>query len=484
MLTPPLAQMQNCRMQKGERVLSQAALRVGRLADCVLILSVLCVVFSLSSLQAQVKESATALRGFSPSVEILTPTGDVDFRDYVEHLCMKVRSNWFVIMPESAALGDKGRVVIRFQIQKDGTLLVKEPTVEASSKKGPLDKAAVSAIRSSAPFQHLPEGFRGPYIELRFTFLYNLPLESSRVPDTPPKATKTETTVAHSSIREEQPPFDKLELFGFLAAGPANSYASQVIEARGTNFAPDAAFIASFPFPGFPEMLKNTKPLAATTTSPYRDAAYELLRQAWNAKQNRQLAPASESYQKALLLAPDSATLHLAYADSLLLSQNYAAAEAQARQSLKLWPENSEAYGLLALSLTAQKQFAEAESASREALRIFPENHYAMFALGVSLTHEGKYAEAVPVLQKLIAAVPKMAESRKFLGISLFETGEIDEGISQLDLYEKNAPADAEGHYYLGAALRSKGRSEEAHAQFVEAFRLQPNNPQYEAAAK
>jgi hypothetical protein len=35
-------------------------------------------------------------------VEILTPTGDVDFRDYMAHLFGNVKRNWFAIMPESA----------------------------------------------------------------------------------------------------------------------------------------------------------------------------------------------------------------------------------------------------------------------------------------------------------------------------------------------------------------------------------------------
>ena len=375
-------------------------MRVSRLAAFLLILNVLGVVSSLTNLQAQVKESATPSGGFSPSVEILTPTGDVDFRDYVAHLCGKVKGNWFAVMPESAQLGDKGRVVVRFQIQKDGTLLVKEPAVEASSKKGPLDKAAVSAIRSSAPFQHLPEAFRGPYIELRFIFLYNLPLESPRVPEPSP-------TTAQSTIREEQPPFDKLELFGFFASGPHDFYALRVIQARGTDFTPDATFIASLPIPAFQEILKKIRPRAAGPISPDRDAAYELLRRAWGAKENRLLAAANENYQQALQLAPNSATLHLAYAVSLSFSKIFPAAEAQARQSLKLWPEYADAHASLALSLTAQKQFAEAESESRAALRIFPEHHGAMFALGVSLTHEGKYTEAIPVLQKVIAACPR-----------------------------------------------------------------------------
>jgi tetratricopeptide (TPR) repeat protein len=269
----------------------------------------------------------------------------------------------------------------------------------------------------------------------------------------PPKQPAT----APSTIREE-PPFDKLELFGFFAAGPYSAYASQVIHARGTNFTPDATFIASFAVPAFQEILRNIRPRAVGTISPDRDAAYELLRRAWDAKQNRQFAAASERYQQALQVAPDSATLHLAYAASLLLSQNYSAAEAQARQSLKLWPENADAHGSLALSLTAQKRFTEAESESREALRIFPDHHPAMFTLGLSLTHEQKYREAIPVLQNAIAALPRIPVLRKLLGISLFEAGEIDEGTSQLGLYVKNAPEDAEGHYYFGVAFRSKGR--------------------------
>ena len=36
-------------------------------------------------------------------------------------------------------------------------------------------EAAVSAVRASAPFEHLPEAFKGPNIDLRLTFLYNQP---------------------------------------------------------------------------------------------------------------------------------------------------------------------------------------------------------------------------------------------------------------------------------------------------------------------
>jgi outer membrane biosynthesis protein TonB len=47
-----------------------------------------------------------------------------------------------------------------------------------SSGKEPLDRAAMSSIRASTPFEQLPPAFSGPYIELRFIFLYNIPLNS------------------------------------------------------------------------------------------------------------------------------------------------------------------------------------------------------------------------------------------------------------------------------------------------------------------
>ena len=130
----------------------------------------------------------------SNGLQILTPTDGVDFSSYARDLLVKVKRNWFAVMPESAQLGKKGQVVVRFHIQKDGTLLLQEPTVELSSNDARLDKAAVTAIRSSAPFQHLPEVFSGPNIELRFMFRYNLPRESQPVP-TPkePRRTNSDT---------------------------------------------------------------------------------------------------------------------------------------------------------------------------------------------------------------------------------------------------------------------------------------------------
>jgi TonB family protein len=106
---------------------------------------------------------------------MLTPDEGVQFSNYLANVFKAVKRSWFSRMPDSVTQGEKGRVVIRFQIQKDGTLSSQAPIIEASSGKKSLDEVALSGIRDSAPFTKLPEKFSGPYIDIRATFFYNMP---------------------------------------------------------------------------------------------------------------------------------------------------------------------------------------------------------------------------------------------------------------------------------------------------------------------
>jgi tetratricopeptide (TPR) repeat protein len=118
-----------------------------------------------------------------------------------------------------------------------------------------------------------------------------------------------------------------------------------------------------------------------------------------------------------------------------------------------------------------------------ETLRIFPEHMSAKFQLGLALARNQQYDEAIPALRNALAFLPNLPTLHEYLGISLLRTRKIADAIEQLILFVDAAPTDAEGHYFLGVALRSNGREDEAHAQFLEALRLRPNNEQFEAAA-
>jgi hypothetical protein len=112
------------------------------------------------------------------AVQMLTPTEGVDFNPYIARVLASVKRNWYSVMPESARLGDQGKVVLQFRILRSGVVPEDEPAMMGSSGKEPLDRAAASSIRASTPFEPLPTAFSGPYIELRFIFLYNIPMNS------------------------------------------------------------------------------------------------------------------------------------------------------------------------------------------------------------------------------------------------------------------------------------------------------------------
>jgi TonB C terminal len=107
-------------------------------------------------------------------IEMLTPDEGVDFNDYLHRVYVTVKRNWFSVMPGSVELGEKGIVFLTFRINRDGSVPSDEPVIERNSGKEPLDRAAYSSVRASNPFEPLPPQFKGPYIELRYRYYYNL----------------------------------------------------------------------------------------------------------------------------------------------------------------------------------------------------------------------------------------------------------------------------------------------------------------------
>ncbi len=107
------------------------------------------------------------------SLEILTDTQGVDFAPYLSRVKVAVEKNWYPIIPEVARrpLMKRGIVTLVFYIMKGGD--VRGLQIEGHSGDVSLDRAAYGSIVGSNPFPPLPGEFGGPYIALRFRFLYN-----------------------------------------------------------------------------------------------------------------------------------------------------------------------------------------------------------------------------------------------------------------------------------------------------------------------
>lgn len=119
--------------------------------------------------------SATPNRGRAgSSLELLSDPQGVDFKPYLIQVLAAVRRNWFAVLPESARLGQRGRVVIQFAISREGR--VPKLVISAPSGADALDRAAVAGISASNPFPPLPLEFKGDQIRLQLSFMYNQPV--------------------------------------------------------------------------------------------------------------------------------------------------------------------------------------------------------------------------------------------------------------------------------------------------------------------
>lgn len=113
--------------------------------------------------------------GNQGAVDILSDTMGVDFGPYIQRVIYDTKRAWYPIIPEEAQppLDKQGRVQIRFKILPNGTIAPGSMVLEGASGDVSLDKAAWAAI-NYAGYPPLPKDFKGPYLELRFMFLYNI----------------------------------------------------------------------------------------------------------------------------------------------------------------------------------------------------------------------------------------------------------------------------------------------------------------------
>jgi TonB family protein len=112
--------------------------------------------------------------GVNGAVDILSDTMGVDFGPYIRRVIYDTERSWWPIIPESARppISKQGKVGIRFKILPDGS--VKEMILELPSGDVALDRAAWGGITGASPYPPLPKQFKGPFLELRFLFLYNI----------------------------------------------------------------------------------------------------------------------------------------------------------------------------------------------------------------------------------------------------------------------------------------------------------------------
>ena len=90
-----------------------------------------------------------------------------DFGPYMKELQRRIKMNW-----DPPKGNESKRVILLFSIARDGRLL--NVKVHRSSGLPAADKAAIDAVKLTAPFRPLPPEFKGNSVDIQFTFDYNV----------------------------------------------------------------------------------------------------------------------------------------------------------------------------------------------------------------------------------------------------------------------------------------------------------------------
>jgi TonB family protein len=106
------------------------------------------------------------------SLQLISDPQGVDFKPYLIRILATVRRNWLAIIPESARMGRRGRVLLQFIVDRSGA--VPKLVIAMPSGTEAFDRAAVAGISASVPLPPLPAEFKGSEVRLQFSFTYNM----------------------------------------------------------------------------------------------------------------------------------------------------------------------------------------------------------------------------------------------------------------------------------------------------------------------
>jgi TonB family protein len=87
-----------------------------------------------------------------------------------------VKKRWYANMPPSIEKGQQGTNTIEFLVLQDGSVPKDSLRMVENSGKSDFDAASLQGVREVMPFNPLPAPFSKPFIVLRFTFYYNVPI--------------------------------------------------------------------------------------------------------------------------------------------------------------------------------------------------------------------------------------------------------------------------------------------------------------------
>lgn len=147
------------------------------------------------------------------------------------------------------------------------------------------------------------------------------------------------------------------------------------------------------------------------------------------------------------------------------------------REIARLDPGNAAAHHDAGVTCLRYGLYDEAVEHLRRAVELRPSFAAALVALGAALERESRLDEAAAMFKRASSAITDPVSASAYLAKSLFLDGQTEQAEAELRKAVARAPERANPHRMLGQVLSQRGDFPAARAQFMEALRLEPNEP-------
>ena len=178
-----------------------------------------------------------------------------------------------------------------------------------------------------------------------------------------------------------------------------------------------------------------------------------------------------QSLLNMLLVAPDSAEMHMIMGGRLGRQGDHASSIAQYREAIRLNPNLPGVHFELAEQLRASPDpamNAQAEAEYQAALKENPFDVKAWCRLGDSLAGRGAFKAAEDDYKKALALQPNDSDAQTGLAIALMSTDQMSQALPLLEDAVKNDPTNIVAHYRLSVLYRRGGRVADAQHEMSE----------------
>lgn len=199
-------------------------------------------------------------------------------------------------------------------------------------------------------------------------------------------------------------------------------------------------------------------------------------------EQGRQLIAAGNGraaiplLQRALAADPENGYAHAMLALALIDTNQFKAAEREARLGVQYDPEEPFCHLVLGLTLMNLERHREAEQAFREALRLNPEYDSAYAWLAHIAVGRARWSEAEQYARHALSLDPENDTALKALAISAWFNGRVDEAEQRAREGLKRNPEEADYHWILAMAAARRNDAQRARQHSLDALAIDPTH--------